>query len=404
MANVSSSNSQGELVPRLRFPGFEGEWDEKTLADFLSENTTRNRDGRFEKREVLSVSGEFGIVNQMEFQGRSFAGESVADYHVVETGDIVYTKSPLKASPYGIIKYNSGVPGIVSTLYAVYHPRKSVNSKFVDYYFQNDLRLNKYLKPLVNIGAKHDMKVNNEAALMGTVVFPDKKEQDAIVDFLSIVDTRIDKQRQLIEFLKSYKRGLNKRLISQISSDHVVSLDQVCSIVGGGTPDTADDTLWGNEINWFTPSEVGTQKYVDKSTRKISAKGLTSSSAKILPVGTVLLTTRATLGEMSIAWVECTTNQGFQSLIPNTEIVSSEYLYYLQVCIKPWCEKYAAGNTFREISKQNLGKCPVPVPSKEEQSTIVAVLQKIDRNIDCQTVSLDKLLLLKNALLQRLFI
>ena len=88
---------------------------------------------------MLSVSGEYGIVNQIEFQGRSFAGESVAEYHVVETNDIVYTKSPLKANPYGIIKVNNGAPGIVSTLYAVYHPCEGTVAEYIDYYFGNDL-------------------------------------------------------------------------------------------------------------------------------------------------------------------------------------------------------------------------------------------------------------------------
>ena len=88
---------------------------------------------------MLSVSGEYGIINQIEFQGRSFAGESVAEYHVVETNDIVYTKSPLKANPYGIIKVNNGAPGIVSTLYAVYHPCEGTVAEYIDYYFGNDL-------------------------------------------------------------------------------------------------------------------------------------------------------------------------------------------------------------------------------------------------------------------------
>lgn len=164
---------------------------------------------------MLSVSGEYGIVNQIEFQGRSFAGESVAEYHVVETNDIVYTKSPLKANPYGIIKVNKGVPGIVSTLYAVYHPCEGTVAEYIDYYFGNDLRLNKYLKPLVNIGAKHDMKVNNETILTGEVYFPSYSEQKKIVDFLTILDERIRQQRNLVEALKKYKRGVFETVFSR---------------------------------------------------------------------------------------------------------------------------------------------------------------------------------------------
>ena len=219
MANVSSSNGL-EKRPKLRFPGFDEPLEHKELLHYLVENTARNKQLKFGKENVLSVSGEYGIVNQIAFQGRSFAGESVADYHVVETDDIVYTKSPLKANPYGIIKVNNGVPGIVSTLYAVYHPLKTVVPRFVDFYFSNDLRLNKFLKPLVNIGAKHDMKVNNTFVLTGMVVFPPLREQQKIVDFLTILDRRIDVQRKKVEALKKYKRGVMQRIFRQLPSQN----------------------------------------------------------------------------------------------------------------------------------------------------------------------------------------
>ena len=203
--NVSSSNG---LEPKLRFPEFKGNYKTTNLSEYLFENKDRNKSEVYTKKDVLSVSGEFGIVNQIKLQGRSFAGERVKEYHIVETNDIVYTKSPLKANPYGIIKVNKGIPGIVSTLYAVYHVRNTAFPEYIDYYFSNDLRLNKYLKPLVNIGAKHDMKVNNETVLIGNVTFPTNEEQQKIADFLSLIDQRIEKQRQLVESLKKYKRGL----------------------------------------------------------------------------------------------------------------------------------------------------------------------------------------------------
>ena len=214
MENVSSSNGL-EKYPKLRFPGFDEPIKSAHLSQYLVENKERNKNLIYTKSDVLSVSGEYGIVNQIEFQGRSFAGESVAEYHVVETNDIVYTKSPLKANPYGIIKVNKGVPGIVSTLYAVYHPCEGTVAEYIDYYFGNDLRLNKYLKPLVNIGAKHDMKVNNETILTGEVYFPSYSEQKKIVDFLTILDERIRQQRNLVEALKKYKRGVFETVFSR---------------------------------------------------------------------------------------------------------------------------------------------------------------------------------------------
>ena len=403
MENVSSSNGL-EKRPKLRFPGFDEPWEENELSHYLVENTERNRGLAFGKEDVLSVSGEYGVINQIAFQGRSFAGESVADYHVVETDDIVYTKSPLKANPYGIIKVNKGIPGIVSTLYAVYHPLNTVAPRFVDLYFANNLRLNKFLKPLVNIGAKHDMKVNNSFVLTGTVVFPSIGEQQKLVDFFAKLDRRIEAQRKIVEALKKYKRGLNRRLLSQIEESYNCKLGSVCTIMGGGTPDTLHDEYWGNSVEWFTPSEIGKTKYVNSSVRKLSNEGLSNSSAKLLPAGTVLLTTRATLGEMSIAEKECSTNQGFQSLIPLMSRVSSEYLYYMQIIIKPWCEKYASGNTFREISKSALSECIIPVPEKTQQDKIVKLLSAVDTLIAFEEKETSLLVQMKNSLLQQLFI
>ena len=139
----------------------------------------------------MSVSGDYGIVNQIEFQGRSFAGTSVTNYGIVNTGDVVYTKSPLKSNPYGIIKINQGITGIVSTLYAVYKPRNNVYSKFIQIYFEQDARMNNYMRPLVNKGAKNDMKVSDENALRGEVCFPGKSEQIKIGEYFNKLDNLI---------------------------------------------------------------------------------------------------------------------------------------------------------------------------------------------------------------------
>lgn len=151
----------------------------------------KNKEEVYDKEDVLSVSGDYGIVNQIEFQGRSFAGVSVAPYGVVETGDVVYTKSPLKSNPYGIIKTNKGKPGIVSTLYAVYKPLNNTCPEFVQIYFEQDARMNNYMHPLVNKGAKNDMKVSAENALKGTVIFPSKEEQTRISEHFELVDNLI---------------------------------------------------------------------------------------------------------------------------------------------------------------------------------------------------------------------
>ena len=199
---------QAKNVPQLRFSGFDDEWEKKKLNEYLEPSKQKNLDNKYSKNDVLSVSGEFGIVNQIEFQGRSFAGEYVNNYGVVETNDIVYTKSPLNANPYGIIKSNFGKTGIVSTLYAVYKSKKNVDPCFIQTYFELNKRLNDYLRPLVRKGAKNDMKVSSEDALLGNVVFPSKLEQQKIGTFLSYVDSLIQAKTKKLESLKAVKKSL----------------------------------------------------------------------------------------------------------------------------------------------------------------------------------------------------
>ena len=196
----------GAKVPEIRFDGFTYDWEQRKLIDYLEVSSEKNRDNRFTKEDVLSVSGEYGIVNQIEFQGRSFAGASVSNYGVVENGDVVYTKSPLKSNPYGIIKTNKGIPGIVSTLYAVYKPKEITDSKFVQIYFELDSRMNSYMHPLVNKGAKNDMKVSAENALKGMVSFPKKDEQEMISLYFSTLDHLITLHQRKCDELKKMKK------------------------------------------------------------------------------------------------------------------------------------------------------------------------------------------------------
>lgn len=201
--------------PKIRFKGYEDDWEQRKLKDYLEVSREKNKTESYGKEDVLSVSGEHGIVNQIEFQGRSFAGVSVANYGVVEAGDVVYTKSPLKSNPYGIIKTNKGKTGIVSTLYAVYKPRMNTNSEFVQIYFELDSRMNSYMHPLVNKGAKNDMKVSDENALKGLVAFPELEEQNAITQYFDKLDRLITLHQRKCEETKSLKKYMLQKMFPE---------------------------------------------------------------------------------------------------------------------------------------------------------------------------------------------
>ena len=203
---VSMFPQEGETTPRVRFKGFEGEWDKKLLSDCLEISNEKNLDNRFGKNDVLSVSDDFGVMNQIELLGRSYAGKSVSNYGILKTGEIVYTKSPLKSKPFGIVKQNTGKTGIVSVLYAVYYPKEGTAADYIHYYFDPDWRLNAYLRPLVNKGAKNTMNISDETALTGHIMIPkDINEQEQIASFFRSLDSQISMQEQRLEKLKQIK-------------------------------------------------------------------------------------------------------------------------------------------------------------------------------------------------------
>ena len=204
-----------ELVPNIRFKGFDGEWKESLLNEKLIPSREKNTQEIFSKDDVLSVSGDYGVVNQLKFKGRSFAGVSVAPYGLVHTNDVVYTKSPLKKQPYGIIKTNKGVDGIVSTLYAIYSCAKEVYPNFVEDYFNSDERLNSYLRPLVRKGAKNDMKISLEGALAGKVWFPEYEEQKMISTFFEILAKEIISVQAKLDKLYALKKTMLVKMFPQ---------------------------------------------------------------------------------------------------------------------------------------------------------------------------------------------
>ena len=166
-------------------------------------------------------------------------------------------------------------------------------------------------------------------------------------------------------------------------------INDLAVVIGGGTPDTTIKSYWDGEIQWFTPSEIGKNKYVDSSLRTITEVGLNNSSAKLLPPNTILLSSRATIGECSLSLRECATNQGFQCLV--SKKCNVDFLYYLIQTKKKDLIRKSCGSTFLEISANEVRKIQVSVPSDVEQQKIAELLSLIDERIATQNKIIEKL-------------
>ncbi len=219
------------------------------------------------------------------------------------------------------------------------------------------------------------------------ILLPPLNEQIAIANILSDVDHYLYSLDALILKKEGVKKALSFELLSQRKrlkgfnqAWQRVRLGDVAEIIGGGTPSTQITSFWNGSINWFTPTEIGITKYVYKSQRTITPLGLKKSSAKLLPIGTILLTSRASIGDCAILKVVATTNQGFQSLIP-LEKINNEFLYYLILTLKNKLLELASGSTFLEVSPNKIKNLLIPLPPLNEQIAIANILSGLDHEI-----------------------
>jgi type I restriction enzyme, S subunit len=198
------------LVPKLRFPGFMIPWVNEPLSEVLTEHKIRNTEGR----DVFSVSMEHGIVNQIELLGRSFAAADTSHYTIGRRYDVVYTKSPLKAFPFGVVKQCKFDGEIaLSPLYLVFTPSSPQVGLMIEAYFESPNRSVAFLAPLCQKGAKNTIQITSSTFLSGKLSLPiEATEQLAIAECLSSVDELIASQARKVDALTSNRKWLTQQL------------------------------------------------------------------------------------------------------------------------------------------------------------------------------------------------
>lgn len=184
---------------------------------------------------------------------------------------------------------------------------------------------------------------------------------------------------------------------------NIIQLGDLADIIGGGTPSTNIKAFWNGDIDWYSPTEIGEQIYLNNSEKKITQLGLEKSSAKILPIGSILYTSRAGIGNTAILAKEGCTNQGFQSIVPDKNKLNSYFIYSRSKELKKYGEINGAGSTFTEISGKQLAKMPIALPNLKEQTQIGEFFKKIDHLINTQQKKLEKAKILKSAYLREMF-
>lgn len=258
---------------------------------------------------------------------------------------------------------------------------------------------------------------------------PPLPEQRRIAAILDLADEAIEKTEALISKLKQTKRGLMHDLLARGIDERgnlrdpeanpeqfkdsplgripgeweIVSVGQTGAIFAGGTPSRDVPQYWDGEVDWITPTDMtGNQSmFIEGGREKITLVGLENSAAIRLPAGTVLVTSRATLGVAAIASTSLATNQGFKNLVPNSSY-SSKYLYYALTTLGPEMVRRASGSTFLEISRSQFAAMQVAAPPLDEQRHIAENLDAHDERIRAEEAYVEKLRLQKRGLTEDL--
>lgn len=399
--------------PAIRFDGFTEAWEQRKLSEYLEVSSEKNTEDTFTKQDVLSVSGDYGIVNQIEFQGRSFAGASVSNYGVVRTGDVVYTKSPLNLNPYGIIKTNKGKPGIVSTLYAVYHPRETVVPDFVQVYFEQHARMNNYMHPLVNKGAKNDMKVSSENALKGDVIFPDITEQRQNVALFAKLDNLITLHQQKYDKLLTFKKSMLEKLFPQDGAK--VPEVRFAGFDGEWERrklrDLYEPVTQKNDLTYGINDNITVASMQYKTDIKVTDVDYLRTYNVFL-LGDIAFEGHQSKEFRYGRFVENDIGNGIVSHIftvfrPKCEYDLSYWKYAInnEKLMRPILSCCTKASTMMNdlVAKDFLDSC-IRVPTIDEQRKIGAFLKSLDELVSLYGAELEKLKNIKSALLEKMFV
>ncbi len=399
---------KGRNFPNLRFPNYTDEWKERRLEDlgfFIGGGTPDTTNQQFWTGKIPWISSSDLSVDDI---GEIFKTRFINDNAIKSSATKLIPKGGiLMVSRVGIGKFAVADEDLC-TSQDFTNLVTNQNAYFLCYYFSTR--------------SKYFVKLSQGTSIKGFTIqdirssvfpVPTLQEQENISSFLSVIDSRIRTQRKIIDKLETLMKVSRRSIFSHqmkfknamgncFPNWNLTALKNVCSIIGGGTPDTQNSEYWNGNIQWFTPSEIKSN-FILKSERTISELGLKNSSARILPQGTVLLTTRATIGEAAIAQEECSTNQGFQSLIVNENCHNVFLLYWIKENKFEFIKR-ANGSTFPEISKSEIKQIKVRIPDLEEQTKIGDFLSSIDEKIETEQNILTQYELQKKYLLANLFV
>ena len=373
------------LEPSLRFGHFVGNWEKSKLSSLFKKCLEKNKNGLVDN--VICNSAKNGLMPQRDFFDKDIANtENTNGYYIIQENDFVYNPRKSNEAPYGPISmYKYKDKGIVSPLYLCFRATKEIHPRYFEMYFKSSV-WHKYIYFAGDSGARYDrVSIKDDVFFEMPINIPSLPEQQKIADFLSLVDRRIEKQRQLIESLKKYKRGLFSYYFQKNKSYKIARLGDFAKIY-------QPSTISQSQFNDGKYKVFGANGYIGNYDKYNHAVPQVTISCRGEKCGTVNFVDAYT-------WI---TGNSMVVNIDDQNEINKRYLYH---CLSNQNLKYlVSGSAQPQIIRTDVARHSIPVPSIEFQEKLSFFLDSIEQKIKNEQTMEECLFDMKNALLQQMFI
>lgn len=329
---------------------------------------------------VCSVTNTNGFQKSSDTFDKQVFSEDVSTYKKVYRNSFAYNPSRINVGSIGCQIIDDCV--LVSPLYNIFKINTDVTtSEFVSFFLKTN-----YVKNYIKEHTQGSVRANFKMSEMSKLHFPDisKEEQSEILEELNLINKIIDEDKKQIDL---YDELIKSRFIEMFETidlseqqNNWKELGLVSKIYTGTTPSTKESRNWDGDVLWITPSEMNQDTfYVYDTVRKITEIGRKSKSLDLMPINTVLLSTRAPIGKVGIVGKPMTCNQGFKNFECSNE-VNPVFLYILLKNNTEYLNSLGSGTTFLEVSKSKISKMLIPVPKIELQNEFESFVKLINKS------------------------
>ena len=387
-------------VPKLRFKEFNDEWSYQSLSKYVNRITTKNKNN--ESNLVLTISAQYGLVDQTNFFNRSVSSSNLTGYYLLNNGDFAYNKSYSNGYPWGAVKrLNKYNQGVVSSLYICFKPNNLINSDFLEQYFET----NKWYQQISEVsveGARNhgllNIAVND---FFNTKHYmPSIKEQEKISNFLSLLDKKIELQAKKIEDLKLFKKGLNKFVFSNCTDEY--KIENLIIEYSNKTTENNQYEVLSSTANGITFQN----EYFNKQ-----AASNNNTGYKIIPKGFITYRSMSDTGKFHFN-IQDITDIGIVSPaypvfnIKKNLVNKTYFVYYINENdgFKNEILSTKEGGTRYALSITKFKTLNILLPKIEEQIKYSKYINIIINKIQLEEKKLEKLIQLKKGLMQNMFV